>query len=319
MAATQAPVRAPSRWPEAARGVLSAGAVVALVAGVPWALALAVGWPLPAAMPTWSEVTTALGDSYIPDTFLTKALALVCWIVWVELVASLLVEAVAVVRGRRAGTVPFAGPVQRLAARLVTAVSLLVVLVLSRPQHDVQAVPPLLPAPATAELASTEVTEAGGATTDARGAAPTYVVERRDTLWGVAEAQLGDPFRWVEIWELNRGRPQPDGRVLSDPDRICPGWSLQLPPDAAMAAGGGLRPAPPSASPAGSSEPMVPLEDDDRTRTRLVSDGAAAPRLEVMVPLEPRPAPVSEHDPLMAAGEPGEGETRPGPDEPRTS
>ncbi len=263
-----------------------------------------MGWPLPAAMPSWSDISTALGDSYIPDTFLTKALALVCWIVWVELMASLLVETVAVVRGRRAGTVPLAGPVQRLAARLVAAVSLLAVLVLARPDHHVQAVTPLLPAPATAELASTVGTEPITATADARAAAPTYLVERRDTLWGVAEAHLGDPFRWVEIWELNRGRPQPDGRVLTDPDRICPGWTLQLPVDAAMGAGGPGSMEPASSS-ADSSEPMVPLDGAgaDRTGTRLMSDREAGAGVEVRVPLESNPPPVSQAESLLAAGE----------------
>lgn len=316
MAATQAPVRATSRWPEAGRGVMAAVAIAGLVAGVPWALGRFVGWPLPEAMPSWSDISTALGDSYIPDTFLTKALALVCWIVWIELVASLLVEAVAVVRGRRAGTVPLAGPLQRLAARLVAAVSLLAVLVLARPDHHVQAVTPLLPAPATAELASTVAPEPGTATADAT-ATPTYVVERRDTLWGVAEAQLGDPLRWVEIWELNRGRPQPDGRVLTDPDRICPGWTLQLPVDAAMGAGGGPGWMEPASSSADGSEPMVPLDTGgaDRTGTRLVSDRGAGARVEVMVPLESNPPPVSQAEPLLAAGEPGD-ENAP-PDEQR--
>ncbi len=90
MAATQAPGRAASRWPDVGREMTAATAMAALVAGVPWALARFVGWPLPAAMPSWSEITTALADSYILDSFFTKALALVCWIVWVELVASLL-------------------------------------------------------------------------------------------------------------------------------------------------------------------------------------------------------------------------------------
>lgn len=317
MAATQAPVRATFRWPDAGRGVMAAVAMAGLVAGVPWALSRFVGWPLPAAMPSWSDISTALGDSYIPDTFLTKALALVCWIVWVELVASLLVETVAVVRGRRAGTVPLAGPVQRLAARLVAAVSLLAVLVLSRPDHHVQAVTPLLPAPATAELASTVGPEPITATAEARAAAPTYLVERRDTLWGVAEAQLGDPFRWVEIWELNRGRPQPDGRVLTDPDRICPGWTLQLPVDAAMAAGGGPGSMERASSSADGSEPMVPLDGAgaDQAGTRLVSDRGAGARVEVMVPLESNPPPVSQAEPLLATGEAGD-ENAP-PDEQR--
>jgi hypothetical protein len=35
--------------------------------------------------------------------------------------------------------------------------------------------------------------------------------------------------RWREIFTLNRGRPQPGGQRLSDPDLIYPGWLLRLP------------------------------------------------------------------------------------------
>ena len=52
-----------------------------------------------------------------------------------------------------------------------------------------------------------------------------YVVQRGDTLWGIAEHQLGDPLRWQEIYQLNEGRPQPDGRALTDPHWIYPGWT----------------------------------------------------------------------------------------------
>ena len=33
-------------------------------------------------------------------------------------------------------------------------------------------------------------------------------------LWDIAEEHLGDGRRWKEIFELNKGRPQPDGGEL---------------------------------------------------------------------------------------------------------
>lgn len=57
----------------------------------------------------------------------------------------------------------------------------------------------------------------------------TYVVQRGDTLWGIAERQLGDPLEWQAIYQLNEGRPQPDGATLTDPHWIDPGWTLLLP------------------------------------------------------------------------------------------
>ncbi|WP_256788112.1 LysM peptidoglycan-binding domain-containing protein [Frankia sp. AvcI1] len=59
-----------------------------------------------------------------------------------------------------------------------------------------------------------------------------------DTLWGIAERFLGDGLRYREIFDLNEGRTQPDGRTLSKPSLIHAGWVLLLPADAQ---GDGLR------------------------------------------------------------------------------
>ena len=47
----------------------------------------------------------------------------------------------------------------------------------------------------------------------------TYYVQAGDSLWGIAQSQLGDGTRYQEIKALNR---------LSD-DTIYPGQVLQLP------------------------------------------------------------------------------------------
>ena len=74
-----------NRAADIGRGLLSLAGVAALVVGVPLALIAWVGSPLPAGVPSVSDVTDALRDTYIPDEFLVKALALVCWVVWFEL------------------------------------------------------------------------------------------------------------------------------------------------------------------------------------------------------------------------------------------
>jgi hypothetical protein len=244
-----------SRAADVGRGLLSLVGAAALVVGVPVALLAWVGSPLPAEMPSLSEVTSALRDTYIPDEFLVKALALVCWLVWVELVASLLVEAVAHVRGRKAGNVPLSGGLQRGAARLVAGVALLGVLFATRGmQHDDGSSNPLLPVaqPAITLVSDLDTASGPGAVPAADAvAAPTYEVQRRDTLWDIAERHLGDPFRWREIFQLNEGGPQADGRCLTDPDLIAPGWQLRLPGDAS-----GLAPTPvPAPAPAPETEP----------------------------------------------------------------
>ena len=82
-----------------------------------------------------------------------------------------------------------------------------------------------------------------------------YVVQVGDTLWGIAAHNLGDPERWPAIYDLNVGRPQPDGRSLADPDLIYPGWRLQLP----------------------GPQPVTGLTPQPGTRVALTDDAVVAP------------------------------------------
>ena len=63
-----------------------------------------------------------------------------------------------------------------------------------------------------------------------KGAEPdlVYVVRPHDTLWALAGAHLGNPYRWVELFDLNRGRAEPGGSLV-DPNLIYRGWTLQFP------------------------------------------------------------------------------------------
>jgi nucleoid-associated protein YgaU len=56
------------------------------------------------------------------------------------------------------------------------------------------------------------------------GVVPRVTVRPGDTLWDLAEEQLGQGDRWPEIYELNRAV------VGADPDLIQPAQRLRLPP-----------------------------------------------------------------------------------------
>ena len=57
----------------------------------------------------------------------------------------------------------------------------------------------------------------------------TVTVVRGDNLWRLARTHLGAGARWQEIFALNEGRVQADGRVLTNPNLILIGWVLELP------------------------------------------------------------------------------------------
>lgn len=61
-------------------------------------------------------------------------------------------------------------------------------------------------------------------------AAPGVTVAPGDSLWRIAAANLGAGTRWRQIFSLNAGRVQSDGRRLTDPNLILVGWVLELPP-----------------------------------------------------------------------------------------
>lgn len=64
---------------------------------------------------------------------------------------------------------------------------------------------------------------------EAERPAEEYVVEPGDTLSEIAEAKLGDPMRYPELFEASRDTVQPDGATLTDPNLIRPGWEITIP------------------------------------------------------------------------------------------
>jgi DNA-binding SARP family transcriptional activator/LysM repeat protein len=87
-----------------------------------------------------------------------------------------------------------------------------------------------------------------------------YVVQEGDSLWRIAERELGDAHRWRELFTGNQGRRMADGRVLRDSGLILPGWQLLLPaPDPTGPAPTTPRLAPTGPGPAaGRPEPPTP-------------------------------------------------------------
>ncbi|MGH9137238.1 MAG: LysM peptidoglycan-binding domain-containing protein, partial [Acidimicrobiales bacterium] len=138
-------------------------------------------------------------------------------------------------------------------------------------------------------------TTAPAAVDDNGSAAATVVVQPGDSLWELAEDNLGDGLRYPELFDLNAGRPQPDGDALAEPSLIRPGWNIQLPapPDVPTTA--------PSAQPAPSdvAAPVVadtqpPASEHPMPETQLDAPTADAPT--TATPVAPAPADASATD-----------------------
>ena len=221
--------------------VASLAILVVLTVGTPIALWKLAGWPLPAGLPTLHDVTQALSRNEISDRTLFKTLALVGWAAWMQIAASIVVETVAWIRGRAAPRLRFAGSAQSFVCKLISSAALILG---STHMPSVAALPPARPTVTTTSTlrAAVETPTAflTGADTPARHTiathlathTKTYTVVRYDTLWGLAEKHLGNPLRWREIFVLDRGVRQSDGRALEDPNLIIPGWTLAFPADA---------------------------------------------------------------------------------------
>jgi LysM domain len=234
--------RGSKRAGEVVRGLVGLLATLIVVVGLPAALVLLVGNPLPDEAPNGDWLTAEIST----DTLLA-ILAIVLWLAWLHFVICLLVELVSDRRGRGlAPHVPGGGVgTQALARRLVSAVLLLAgTSAATLPAATASSDRAPDPAPGASGTSLTTVAaQQGGdrvpqaADRVAEGVVKYYEVQlpsgrHYDTLWDIAERFLGSGLRYKEIFELNHGVLQPDGRKLTNADLIQPGWLLQLPGDA---------------------------------------------------------------------------------------
>lgn len=269
------------------RGVASIVALASLLVGVPVMLLVTAGAPVPHGLPSWSQLTTAMTQTGIPDAVILEALAVLCWLLWVDLALAVCVEAITVARGRSVPLPLFARPLQPLAAYLIASVVLAAFAVASRPtgatapglrtalaaaaaETDQSPTPTRRPQAVETEPVSPRAPTPTAANTNepiADVRQPDYVVRSGDTLWDIAARKLGDPVRWPQVFQLNRNRIEPDGRRFTNPNRIWPRWTLELPSDAANGLGqppsasngsNGSAPALPPSAPSATARPAQP-------------------------------------------------------------
>ncbi|MDT8916045.1 winged helix-turn-helix domain-containing protein [Amycolatopsis sp. PS_44_ISF1] len=285
----------------AARGLVAALVLAALVAGLPWVLIYGVGWPLPGHVPSAGEIGAVLMAPMSPS-FLLDTLACLAWLLWLVFAVDVAACVLDAARGARWPELRGrSGPVRRVAAVLVGA---LLLAVLGRTATAATAAPPVVarpvghtPAVATALAWTMPASHKHTGSPPSQPSAEPGTERVRppeagvhDSLWRIAQRRLGDGDRWPEIWALNEGSAQPDGRVLSDPNRIHPGDTLRLPET----------PTPPVLAPS----PQAPTAPAPETQAVPPPASTTTPAPSEPVP---SPAPTQVRDVGTATGQPAGG------------
>ncbi|MFE5564717.1 LysM peptidoglycan-binding domain-containing protein [Amycolatopsis japonica] len=270
---------------------------------------------LPDRVPTVQEVVSWLTEQDTGQVFLL-VLAIVGVIAWLQLVVAVLLECVALLRGVTAPRLPGIRWAQRLVAGVLFG---LLVGTTAAEAEEYTVVPgDSLTSIAAEQLGDEsrhkEIFELnqgrhqpdGGALRSVELIKPGWrltlpdkpqcvdiVVKSGDTLTRLAREHLGSAERYLEIFELNEGRPQPGGRTLTDPDVIHPGDVLRLPGVLPPAPGGGGAPAGSECTPEVGAAPPLPQVNEPKPPSKRVSDP---------IPVERAADSVDDVAPLVTVG-----------------
>ncbi|CAM5501521.1 hypothetical protein [Streptomyces canarius] len=219
------------------KAVMSLLVLVAAVAGLPLLLA----WATPVIWAATHDDLTHLLDRQDTGSVFLLLLIAVGWIGWAQFSFCAVRELIAQLRGRTWHAPRGMGASQRAAALLIG--SILVLLPTSSAlASDAQAAP----APTAGLVAgqapqtAAQGDQASPTSSASTPASRTYTVRETrpaESLWGIAERELGDGERWREIADLNEGRIMADGTVFRANSFLQAGWQLQM-PETATAAGG---------------------------------------------------------------------------------
>jgi nucleoid-associated protein YgaU len=222
------------------KAVVSLLVLAAAVAGLPLLLA----WVTPVIWASSHDDLTHLLDRQDTGAAFLLLLVAVGWIGWAQFSFCAVRELIAQLRGRTWHAPRGMGASQRAAALLIG--SILVLLPTSSAlASDAQAAPaataPSIPGQKVQAPHAAEADQASPSSAASTPASPTSYTVRQtrpaESLWGIAERELGDGERWREIASLNEGRVMADGQVFKANSFLQPGWQLEM-PDAAAAAGG---------------------------------------------------------------------------------
>lgn len=190
------------------RALAATIALLGIAVGVP-VLLYGLGGGLPTGLPSSHQASTFLGRP-LTDSAILRAVSLVCWAVWLLFVAAVVAETLAWVRERPGPSVTGRGfrvpGLQGAAGGLfLTAVLLLPhrpASTGSLPAGMVQAPPAVTAVSNQPQVSAVRQLDMIDASRSVDTRIP-YVVRHGETLWGIAEAHVGNGLAWRQITDVS--------------------------------------------------------------------------------------------------------------------
>lgn len=208
-------------------GLAATLGLAALLVGLPWLL-LQVGFGTLPTITSWADLVDVL-LSRDDGTLALVVIKGIGWLTWALLAGLIVLEIVARARGVQPRDLPGLRLPQIAARHLVAAAAALFV-ALPAPTLPAFADPLPIPTVTASQTVVPSATRAEAPAAEDVPAAPAptrqHTVKRGESLWSIADAELGNGRRYTEIAALNT-------RLLAgkSDDFLRPGWVLTLPVD----------------------------------------------------------------------------------------
>ena len=260
------------------KGIAALTGLTLMVVGVPWLLLTVAGNPIP----SWDTVSGLLTHPDYGGSFLMgNLLPIIAWVAWASFVFSLLTVIPSAFHGIQPPQIRGLAIQQKTASALLGAI--IVMFAGFAGAGAATAAEPTAPSAShsvSTQQAPKTITQAVAAQTPHGPATKSLTVHEGDSLWGLAESNLGDGERYPELFDASKGIVQADGQTMSNPDLIQPGWKINVPTMAA-----------PSPAPAQPSPAQAPVQEPATQMPQgPAGEAAAAPAADT-----PAVTPAQDH------------------------
>ncbi|MEU9522841.1 LysM peptidoglycan-binding domain-containing protein [Streptomyces sp. NPDC048224] len=217
-------------------GIVSLLVLTSALIGLPLLLA----WASPVIWAATHDDLAHLLDRQDTGAAFLALLLVVGWTGWIQFAFCAVRELVAQLRGRTWRVPRGFGASQRAAAALIGSILVLLPTssALATDAHAATiTIATRLPGQAagkpTTDPASVQQLQPGSGNAQAT----VHTVRAGESLWSIAEQELGDGEQWRQIAALNEGHTMADGQIFQSNSFLQAGWQLQMPAGHTLAGG----------------------------------------------------------------------------------